>query len=141
MNTNRLALTMNKQYIRSAIALVLLFFLVQTLSPPAVYASGSGRYESWYQDVWCASYDGQTEVEQDDGTRVDCLTDSHAIEVEFARKWQEAIGQSLHYALKTGRSAGIVLILRKPSDEHYWKNLKAVIRRYSLPVTLWRLGP
>ena len=36
-------------------------------------------------------------------TRVDCLTDKYAIEFDFASKWAEALGQSLHYAYATGR--------------------------------------
>ncbi|GAA4648275.1 hypothetical protein GCM10023116_05420 [Kistimonas scapharcae] len=132
---------MNKSRLYSTTTLIFLFFLMQNLHSPAAYASGVGKYESWYQDVWCEGYDGQTEVEQDDGTRVDCLTSNHAIEMEFARKWPEAIGQSLHYSLKTGRNAGIVLILQKPSDEHYWASLNDVIKQYKLPITLWRLGP
>ena len=45
-----------------------------------------------------------------DGTRCDILTDTHAIEVDFADKWAEAIGQSLNYAMQTGKKAGIVLV-------------------------------
>lgn len=33
------------------------------------------------------------------GGRADIITETHAIEVERASKWHEAIGQSLHYAL------------------------------------------
>ena len=132
---------MKKQRPCITIPRIFLFLLIQNLYSSAVSASGIGKYESWYQDVWCEGYDGQTEVEQDDGTRVDCLTSNHAIEMEFARKWREAIGQSLHYALKTGRKAGIVLILQKPSDEQYWRSLGEIIKHYRLPITLWRLGP
>ena len=42
-----------------------------------------------------------------DGTRCDILTDTHAIEVDFADKWAEAIGQSLKYATQTGKKAGM----------------------------------
>lgn len=80
------------------------------------------------------------EARQDDGTRVDCLTENYAIEVEFAKKWREAIGQALHYAFKTERQAGIVLIIQKNSDESYWKDLKNTVEHYQLPITLWRLG-
>ena len=34
-----------------------------------------------------------------DGTRCDCLTDTHAIEFDFGSNWAEAIGQSAHYKL------------------------------------------
>ena len=47
-----------------------------------------------------------------DGTRCDILIDTHAIEVDFADKWAEAVGQSLNYAIQTGKKAGIVLVLK-----------------------------
>jgi hypothetical protein len=41
------------------------------------------------------------------------VTDTHAIEYEFSKKWHEAIGQSLGYAFETNKRAGIVLIVEK----------------------------
>ena len=76
-----------------------------------------------------------------DGRRIDCLTGSHAIEFEFARKWPEAIGQSLEYSMLTGKSAGIVLVLRRSLDQAYWQRLNAVVSHYRLPIRLWKLGP
>ncbi len=55
---------------------------------------------------------GQIEYRLSDKTRVDCLTDTHAIEYDFQHKWAEAIGQSLHYSLMTGKKAGITLICK-----------------------------
>lgn len=81
------------------------------------------------------------EYRLEDGRRIDCLTDTHAIEVEFAHKWTEAIGQSLDYSMLTGKEAGIVLIVRKHSDLERWKRLNRVISHYQLPVKLWKLGP
>jgi len=103
--------------------------------------SSGAQVESWYQDVWCRGMAGQVEVRMDDGRRIDCLTDSHAIEFEFARKWPEAIGQSLEYSMLTGKSAGIVLVLRRSEDEAYWQRLNAVVRHYRLPIRLWKMGP
>lgn len=54
---------------------------------------------------------GEIEVRLKDGTRVDCLTETHAIEYDFAHKWAEAIGQALHYSALTGKKAGIVIIV------------------------------
>ena len=63
---------------------------------------------------------GQREVVLFDNTRVDILTDSHAIEVDFAKKWAEAIGQALYYAAATGRKPGIVLIIKnRDRDRRY----------------------
>jgi len=61
------------------------------------------KSEKDYQDEWCQ---GEKEHGLSDRTRVDCLTDTHAIEIEFANKWKEAIGQSLHYSLMTGKKTG-----------------------------------
>ncbi len=97
--------------------------------------------EKIYQKTWCHHAGGKMEVRQSDRTRVDCLTGTHAIEVDFARKWTEAIGQALHYALQTNKQPGVVLILEKEEDEKYWKRLIAVIRRYRLNIQAWKMTP
>lgn len=94
----------------------------------------NGKLESVYQAEWCA---GRLEVTLSDQTRVDCLTETHAIEVEFANKWKNAIGQSLHYALMTGKKAGIALILRKETDQRYLDQLNRVIKANQLPIFVW----
>ncbi|OED43519.1 hypothetical protein ACH42_09990 [Endozoicomonas sp. (ex Bugula neritina AB1)] len=97
--------------------------------------------EHWYQDVWCKGMKGEVEYRLEDGRRIDCLTDTYAIEVEFAHKWPEAIGQSLDYSMLTNKNAGIVLILRKPTDQEHCQRLEKVIQHYQLPIRAWRLGP
>lgn len=67
--------------------------------------------ESYYQDIAAKKYNGQAEVTMPDGTRCDLVTEKHAIEVDFADKWAQAIGQSLNYAFQSNRRAGILLIL------------------------------
>lgn len=74
------------------------------------------RNEKYYQKKWCTAQNGQMEVIMPDRTRCDCLTATHAVEMDFARKWAEAIGQSLHYARLTGRYPGIVLICKSTRD-------------------------
>ncbi|WP_321532286.1 hypothetical protein [uncultured Desulfuromonas sp.] len=69
-----------------------------------------------------------------DGTRVDCLTESYAIEFDFSNKWAEAIGQSLYYAVETKRLPGIVLILEKQSDERHLKRLMKTAAPYGIRV-------
>ena len=51
------------------------------------------------QEKFAREIGGQVEVVMKDGTRCDILTATHAIEVDFAKKWAEAIGQSLNYAI------------------------------------------
>ena len=75
-----------------------------------------------------------------DKTRCDCITLTHAIEVDFAVKWAEAIGQALHYAAHTGKRAGIVLILEGKKDHKYLIRLNSVIQHYELPIDVWTVG-
>jgi hypothetical protein len=52
-----------------------------------------------------------------DNTRVDILTDQWAVEVDWADKWSEAIGQSLWYSCITGKKPGICLLIRDMSQD------------------------
>ena len=69
---------------------------------------------------------GKTEVVAGDRTRCGILTKTHAIEVDFGKKWAEAIGQSLNYSFQFNRRAGILLIL-ETSDQTYLFRLKSII--------------
>jgi hypothetical protein len=61
------------------------------------------------------------------------------VEVEFAPKWAESIGQALYYAQNTGRKPGVLLILRNDKDERFLKRLKAVARERGIKV--WTVRP
>lgn len=102
----------------------------------ASYATITTPKESDYQTEWCK---GQIEVRLPDQTRVDCLTDEYAIEIDFANKWKQAIGQSLHYALVTGKKPAIALIVRQPSDQKYVEQLKAVLAANELEITVYAI--
>ena len=62
----------------------------------------------------------EEEFENNDKTRIDCLTQTHAIEFDFADKWAESIGQALHYSFMTGKRAKIILILDNPKKQIYY---------------------
>ena len=93
--------------------------------------------ESHYQTIWCNSQAGDIEVRLPDRTRVDCLTRTHAVEVDFAKKWYQAVGQSLYYSLQTGKKAGIVLIVREPKERKYRIRLNSTILHFKLPIDTW----
>jgi hypothetical protein len=59
------------------------------------------KKEQFYQELYAKKVGGRTEVQMPDGTRCDILTATHAIEVDFDKKWAEAIGQSLNYSMLT----------------------------------------
>lgn len=91
--------------------------------------------EAHYQNEWCNANNGITEHKLPDYTRVDCLTENYAIEFDFAKKWAEAIGQSLHYSRMTNKKPGIVLIIEKPKDFVYYNRIKPLCEKYG--ITLW----
>jgi len=70
----------------------------------------------------------------DDDTICDCYipVTGLAIEVEFAPKWAEAIGQSLHYASKAGCRPGIYLIVRDIAEEKHINKLIPHCKRLNI---------
>ncbi|MCZ6802985.1 MAG: hypothetical protein O7D86_03375 [Proteobacteria bacterium] len=71
---------------------------------------------------------------------VDCLLTDYAIEFGFANKWKEDIAQAGWYALQTGKKAGMVMILKKPTDIKYVDYVKEYLKFYNgdaKPVKIW----
>jgi hypothetical protein len=66
--------------------LLIVLFLLST----STLSQERNMYESDYVNLHCK---GQIEFVLPDKTRVDCLTDTHAIEYDYGRKWAEAIDQ------------------------------------------------
>lgn len=93
--------------------------------------------EADYQRAWIATRGGKSEVRMRDGTRADIVTTTHVIEVDFAEKWAESIGQSLHYALQTGLKAGVLLIVDETDDERYLVRWRSVVTENRLPIDLF----
>lgn len=78
--------------------------------------------ESVYQHAWCSANNGIEEYKNDDYTRIDCLTKTHAVEFDFANKWAESAGQAEYYAYKTGKRGKVVLILENPQKDYIYYN-------------------
>ncbi len=96
--------------------------------------------ERYYQEIWCAKMGGETEYQLPSRTRVDCLTDILAVEADFGNKWYEAIGQSLYYAMMTGKQAAILLIIETPKDLVYLERMQETIMYHNLPITVYTIG-
>src|SRR5687768_10670975 len=71
-------------------------------------APAQAMTEREYQPLVCPGM--ELEHVLPDGARVDCLSDTHAIEVDFSEKWAEGLGQALYYAARTGKVPAIILI-------------------------------
>lgn len=89
---------------------LLTIFAILALALASAACAGDNdqdKDELWYVLTHCA---GEVEKPLSDGTRVDCLTASQAIEYDFGDKWAECFGQALFYAVMTEREPGCVLI-------------------------------
>ena len=96
--------------------------------------------EKEYQAKWCKEHHAQQEIVLNAHTRADALTDEYVIEFDFAKKFYEAIGQSLLYSILSGKKPAIVLIMENPcGDQKYLNELNKVAVKYGIKV--WTMTP
>ncbi len=89
--------------------------------------------EKFYQTQMCDKLKGKMEFVLPDKSRVDCLTDEYAIEVDWARKWAEGIGQSLYYSAITKKKPAIGLIMANTkADERHFRRLSIVAEKLNI---------
>ena len=101
-------------------------------------ANAKTKHEAYYASRWCQAHRGQAEVVLPDKTRADCVTDTHAVEVDWARKWYEAVGQSLWYAFQTNKRAAVVLIVG-PGEQKYVYRINSVIAHNTLAIDVYTI--
>lgn len=91
--------------------------------------------EKYYQTQLCNELGGVMEQSLLDRTRIDCLTDEYAIEVDFSKKWAESVGQSLYYAEMTKKKPAIALIVRDTKkDKRHLKRLRVLANKYDIKI-------
>ena len=93
--------------------------------------------ESYYQKKFAEIVKGEREVVLEDRTRVDIVTDTHVIEVDFGEKWAESIGQSLHYEGMLNKQAGVLLVLDLDKEERFLDRLIGVAAKHGIDVWVW----
>lgn len=62
-------------------------------------------------------YAAEVEAVMPDGSRCDLLTAEYAIEVDWAPKWKESVGQAALYAIWTGRKPAVLLLVKDATRE------------------------
>jgi hypothetical protein len=104
------------------------------------FSGGRGRQhrESHYRDIFCDKMGGVVEQISPSGTRADCVFSGYAVEVEFADKWAEGIGQALEYGASMGKTPGLVLIVGR-GGERYVRRVREVASAYRLPLKIWQM--
>jgi len=122
--------------------LLLISFLFAALfALPVSHAAKRLNHEKYYQQRWCDAQSGRAEVVLPDRTRVDCITDQYAVEVDFANKWAESIGQSLHYGRMTGKPPAVLLIIETPVSRRFIPILCGTVAATQPRITVFLTGP
>jgi len=103
--------------------------------------NGEEKYtEADYIKAAAKTYVGaKTEVRMPNGTIADIITPDLAIEVEFAPKWAESIGQALSYAHTTGKEPCVLLLLREPKDTRFVRRILPVAKRVNVTVLIYHV--
>lgn len=118
---------------------VVLFLLLQNIELENVSdakTKTTKHDEKYYQTKMCEQLGGDMEYVLFDKARVDCLTSEYAIEVDFAKKWAEGIGQALYYAEVTGKKPAVALIVEEDEDKKYIDRLDRVASKFGIRVIL-----
>ena len=104
-------------------------------------SSTDAQNERAYQQALCSGW--TIEQSLSDTTRVDCISSTHAKEVDFSDKWAEGIGQALYYSTQTGLEPGLILVCRRQPDtcQGHLDRALAVVGEYGLPLTVWICEP
>ena len=113
---------------RPIFILFLLFFVIENCYAKHIFK------ESDYQKAWCKANNGIVEYINSDKTRVDCLTKTHAVEFDFAKKWAEGIGQAEYYSFLTGKKGKVILIIEQPNDFKYLKRVQSLAKIHDFDV-------
>ena len=117
-----------------------LLALITLLSIGTFAQAKSAKSGKWHEaDFVDAHCTGEIEHVLPDRTRIDCLTDTHAIEYDWGKKWAESLGQALFYSAMTGKKAGIVLIVNPRTKERFLKRLNKAISDNNLDVDVWTI--
>ncbi len=82
------------------------------------------------------------EVRLPSGKRVDCVNETHAIEVDWLRKFFEGVGQSLYYSAELKKKPGLILICKSKQSKCLGDSLALdkLTAYWRLPIDVWICG-
>lgn len=80
------------------------------------------------------------EVTVASGGRADCVSPTHAIEVDWTENWAAGLGQAMHYASQTGLEPGLILICHQQERTCLGHVLRAeaTFAHWRIVATIWR---
>jgi hypothetical protein len=111
--------------------------IIMLLLSTICYAQLPKQLEKYYTNKFATIVKGKTQQYLSNKRYADIITDTFAIEVEYANKFPESIGQSLDYSMVTYKKAGILLIVNDKNDDKYVDELMEIIYYHKLQITVW----
>jgi len=121
---------------KNIIFLLIVVLQLYVLIPTQCYAKHK-YLEKEYQNFWAEQNNAiAIEYVLPDRARVDIITKEYAIEVDFASKWAEAVGQSLYYAEMTKLKPGILLILENIKEYKFVFRIRVLTEKYGIKLFL-----
>jgi hypothetical protein len=117
-----------------------LIFALILVGAATTARAGSGLKEPDYQRALCAGM--RLEVRLGEYGRADCVSDTHAIEVEWADKFKEGVGQALIYSTATQLLLGLILVCRRDEASCFHASLTAqeTFSTFGIEATVWECG-
>jgi hypothetical protein len=96
--------------------------------------------ESELRDTVCGMYfpDAEVEVVLGDKSRVDCLGEDYAVEVDYSHKWAECIGQALWYAHTEEKVPVCVLLMDERSRPAHITRFLGATRDINIKLIIFR---
>ena len=119
------------------IAFTVLFCTIIVAAPAHAKSS---KNEAEYQKEWCAKHNGEIDYKLSDNSKVDCITDTHAVEFDYGEKWNQVMRKSRRQSLNTGKTPGIVLILENSKDKKQLHKLREINENRRLGIKIWTVG-
>ena len=104
------------------VKIILILLLIASFS----FQANAKKKESYYQNIHCDNLGGKAEHRLEDRTRIDCLTDTKAIEHDFAPKWAECAGQAIYYAQRMDLKPVCALIGTEKQFKRYIPRIEVI---------------
>ena len=115
-------------------------FIIFVFTMFVVTIAEAKQKEKYYQDMHCEELKGKTEYRLEDKTRIDCLTDTKAIEYDFATKWAECAGQAIYYAQKMNLKPVCALIGTEKQFKKYKPRIETINKNLINKIEIIRIN-
>jgi hypothetical protein len=94
-----------------------------------------------YQQALCDGMETEVRLPESGGV-ADCANGTHIIEVDWADKFKEGVGQVLTYAMKSDLIPGLILICRRSEASclQHVLNAEETLSAVGFEAVIWRCG-